>query len=201
MWIYVLCIIVIIICLYGFWRKKQSIKKDVQLEQHNSYVEYVDLTNKEIRYASKSDKPDQKILLVLKPDETKLQYYLKPDLTLTNEPGMDNIFYVHDDNPFLLYNYYRGLKEYKNMTDSELKKLLTKKRIFIDADSMNGSTKCYEFVNNNNVTFSLRYINDDKDGFMMLYLKNGKIISIPQNITSNDEKLAEFIIIKVDDNE
>jgi len=198
MWIYVLCVVVIIICLCGFWRKKRPAKKDVQLDR-NSYDEYVDLTSREIRFASKSDKPDQKILLVLKPDETKTQYYLRPDLTLSNEPNMDNIFYVHDDNPFLLYNYYRGLKEYKNMTDGELKKLLTKKRIFVDADSMNGSIKCYEFVNTNNVTFSLRYVNDDKDGFMMLYVKDGNIIALPQNKTPGDEKLAEFIIIKVDD--
>jgi hypothetical protein len=182
------------------WGKKRSVKKNEQMDR-NSYVEYVNLTNREIRFASKSDKPDQKILLVLKPDETKTQYYLKPDLTLSNEPNMDNIFYVHDDNPFLLYNYYRGLKEYKNMTDSELKKLLTKKRIFVDAESMNDSTKCYEFVNNNNVTFSLRYVNDDKDGFMMLYVKDGKILALPQNNTSNNETLAEFIIIKVDDDE
>ena len=66
MWIYVLCIIVVIICLFGLWRKKQPTKNKVHPDR-NSYNEYIHLTNSEIRLSSKSDKPDQKILLILKP--------------------------------------------------------------------------------------------------------------------------------------
>lgn len=187
MWLYIFGALAIIVCLWAMYTKTRPKKKVVQTPQQNSFNEYAQLSNEQIRTGSKTNKPEQKILLVLKTD--KKQLYLKPDLTLSEEPTMDNIFYVHNDDPFLLYNYYRSMQTFQQMADSEIKQMCQKK-IFIDAESMNDNIKCYELINNNNMSFGLKYVNDTKNDYSIVCFDNDKI--------TEDGTNAEFVIIRVE---
>lgn len=192
MWLYIFVLIAIVICLWVIYNKKP--KENAKPKEHidpNSYLEYSELTNDQIRAASKTDEPAQKILLILKTHDTKQQLYLTPNLKLTTEPSMENVFYVHSNDPFLLYNYYRGLKYYQHLSDKQLKDLVSN-TLFIDADSMTKIPKCYILNNNNNMSFGLTYIDDS---IMHVYNDNDKITVD----SHNKYPLAEFIIVRVED--